>query len=391
MPDRSVGVYVHVPFCERVCPYCDFAVEAARPLGREREQRYVEALLHELLLRRGGFEGRTLESLYFGGGTPALLAPEQLARIAGAVRDAFPESAPRETTLEVNPSTIERERLPAFREAGVDRVSVGVQSFCDRTLKRLGRAHRAEEAQRTLDACRAAGFEELSLDLIFGAPDQGLADFEADLARAVAFAPEHVSTYELTIEPGTPFATAAGRGQLRRAPEDECVAMLEAAEARLNAARLARYELSNYARSGHEAVHNRRYWERRPVLGLGVGAFTTEPPGEGAPFGTRRSNLRRVDDYVSELARDRLPEAGSPEHLSASTARGEAMFLALRTAKGLSAEEFAAEFGGTPRDFFETEICELVVDGLLQEADAGDLRLSRRGRLLADSVSARFV
>ena len=167
--------------------------------------------------------------------------------------------------------------------------------------------------------------------------------------------------------------------------------MLGAAEERLSAAGLARYELSNHARPGHEAIHNRRYWERRPVLGLGVGAFTTEPPGGEAPFGTRRSNRRRVDDYIADIAAGRLPEAGSPERLDARTARGEAVFLALRTVRGVSAAGFEAEFGAPPRAFFETPIDALTAAGLLEEGSRGDLRLTMRGRLLADEVSARFV
>jgi oxygen-independent coproporphyrinogen-3 oxidase len=397
-------VYVHIPFCERVCPYCDFAVVAAGraggELGPELEARYLGALLRELEWRRGVFAGRSLSSLYLGGGTPSLLRPESVARIAAAVRQAFGAEGPVETTLELNPSTLERSRLPGFREAGVTRVSVGVQSFDDRVLHRLGRAHRAEEAHRTLRACREAGFGAVSLDLIFAAPGQSPADFEADLEQAVGFAPEHVSTYELTIEPGTPFALAAARGQLAlpetpEAREAQAVAMIETAEARLGAAGLARYELSNYARPGHEAVHNRRYWERRPVLGLGVGAFSTNPPGrpdEGeSPFGVRRSNLPDLGAYLERIEAGRLPEAGPAELLDARTACGEAVFLALRRARGLDAARFAEEFGRPPRGFFAEAIEELVAGGLLEERGGGDLRLTSRGRLLSNSVFERFV
>jgi oxygen-independent coproporphyrinogen-3 oxidase len=276
----GVGVYVHVPFCQRVCPYCDFAVVGVRALPPELEGAYLDALLAELEQRRAAFEGRSLASLYLGGGTPSLLRPDSVRRIVDAVFTAFPAGGPVETTLEVNPGTVERERLPGFRGAGVNRVSVGVQSFQDTTLKRLGRAHRAEEARRTLAAARAAGFRAVCLDLVFAAPGQGLADFQADLAETLAFGPEHVSAYELTVEEGTPFALAAARGQLRRASEETVVAMIEMAEERLGAAGYERYELSNYARPGFAAVHNRRYWERRPVLGLGVGG-PLRLPGAG--------------------------------------------------------------------------------------------------------------
>lgn len=390
MSDASVGVYVHVPFCERVCPYCDFAVVAARPLSAELERRYVAALLRELLARRAVFSGRLLASVYLGGGTPSLLRPESVAELIAAVRSSFASDRPVEVTLEVNPSTLERGRLPGFRAAGVSRLSVGIQSFDDTVLRRLGRAHRAEEARATLAACRETPFDAISLDLIFAAPDQTLASFERDLGEATLFEPEHVSTYELTIEEGTPFAKAAARGRLVRPDEELVLAMQEVAEARLRAAGLYRYEISNYARPGFEAVHNRRYWERRPVLGLGVGAFSTDPPHLQAPFGVRRANRRELPDYLRCIEEDRSPEAEPAEQLDAATARGEAIFLGLR-AGGVDAARFEAEFGGPPRSFYRSEIEALAGAGLLEERDSGDLRLTARGRRLADQVFVHFV
>jgi len=394
--DSSVGVYVHVPFCERVCPYCDFAVIGAPELPAAQETRYVDALLRELASRRPVYQepdgsAQRLASIYLGGGTPALLTPESLGRIVEAVRAAFPSDVPVETTLEVNPSTLERDRLPGFRAIGVNRVSVGVQSFDDAVLKRLGRAHHAEEAHLTLDACRAAGFQAISLDLIFAAPGQRLADVEADLRSALAFGPDHVSTYELTIESGTPFALAASRGQLPLPDEAEAIAMMETLEDRLRAGGFVRYEISNYAHPGFQAVHNRRYWERQPVLGLGVGAFSTEPPSAAAPFGARRSNVRDLRTYIDRIAQRLPPAAGPTEVFDAETARGEAAFLALRGSRGLLAAEFEGEFGQPPRVFFGPAIDRLLEAGLLDEAEGGDLRLSARGRLLADSVFAEFV
>jgi len=394
--DSSVGVYVHVPFCERVCPYCDFAVIGTPELPPAQETRYVDALLRELASRTAAYQdadGRPhrLASIYLGGGTPALLSPESLGRIVEGVRAAFPSDVPVEITLEVNPSTVERDRLPGFRAIGVNRVSVGVQSFEDAVLKRLGRAHRAEEAHLTLDACRAAGFQVISLDLIFAAPGQCLADVEADLGSALAFGPDHVSTYELTIESGTPFALAASRGQLPLPDEAEAIAMLEALEDRLRLSGYVRYEISNYAHPGFQAVHNRRYWQRQPVLGIGVGAFSTEPASAAAPYGARRSNVRDLRTYLDRIAQQLPPAAGPTEVFDAATARGEAAFLALRASRGLLAAEFEREFGQPPRAFFGPAIDRLLEGSLLEEAEGGDLRLSARGRLLADSVFAEFV
>jgi len=492
--DSKVGVYVHIPFCERVCPYCDFAVIAAPELPAAQETRYVDALLRELASRSAAYQapdaanhapaaahpdsatahpgpavakpgpaaahpapaaahpdpatanpapaashpdpatahpgpaaahpdpatahpgpaashsdpavanhaptaateglvakGRSLASIYLGGGTPSLLTPESIGRIVEAVRATFSSDDPIEITLEVNPSTLERARLRDFRAVGVNRVSVGVQSFDDAVLKRLGRAHRVDEAHETLAACRAAGFQVISLDLIFAAPNQLLAGVASDLDRALEFGPDHLSIYELTIESGTPFALAASRGQLSLPDEDEAIEMMETIEARLRADGFVRYEISNFARPGFQAIHNRRYWERQPVLGLGVGAFSTEPSSAAAPFGARRSNVRDLRTYLDRITQ-RLPTAAGPtEIFDAETARGEAAFLALRGSRGLLAAEFESEFGQPPRVFFGPAIDRLLEGGLLDEEGSGDLRLSARGRLLADSVFAEFV
>jgi oxygen-independent coproporphyrinogen-3 oxidase len=383
----DLGVYLHVPFCERICPYCDFPVIAARSLEPAAEQRYVAALRTELASRRGELAGRRLATVYFGGGTPSLLSPESVGELLDAVRGAF-AGEPAEVTLEVNPSTLERARLPAFRAAGVDRVSVGIQSFDDTTLRRLGRAHRAREGSLTLAACRAAGFTRLSLDLIAAAPGQDLAAFDRELEAALSESPDHVSVYELTLEPGTPFARAAERGRLAIADEETAARMLERAEERLAAAGYRRYEISSYARPGQEALHNQRYWDRRPVLGLGMGAVSNDPPAEASPHGARRTNPRSLAAYLEVVAGARRAEV---EALSPRIARGEAVFLALRTTAGLDAARFAAEFGAPPRAFFRDAIAALCAQGLLEERDTGRLRLTPRGRMLSDSVFAHFV
>ncbi len=391
MEDGSVGVYVHVPFCERVCPYCDFAVLAARPLTPGLEARYVNALLAELEARRGAFAGRALSSLYLGGGTPSLLQPASVERLVDAVTGAFGADGRPELTLEVNPSSVERARLPAFRAAGVNRLSVGIQSFNDGVLRRLGRAHRAEEGRATLDSARAAGFASLSLDLIYAAPGQTREAYGADLDEVLRFAPDHVSTYELTVEEGTPYATAFRRGQLRAPAEEDALWMMERTAERLEAAGLRAYEISAFARTGHESRHNRRYWERRPVLGLGMGAWSTDPPQEGAPYGLRRTNPRDLATYLDRVERGLNASDRSAEVFDGPTARGEAVFLALRTVRGLDAKRFEAEFGASPRRFFAGAIDDLCGAGLLLESPDGGLRLTPRGRLLSDSAFERFV
>ena len=387
----SLGVYVHVPFCERICPYCDFAVVAARPLEVRDEQRYVRALLRELELRGAALARAELESIYLGGGTPALLGVESVAAIVAALREGAASLAPDlEVTLEVNPSTLERSRLAGFRRAGVGRLSVGVQSFDDEVLRRLGRAHRADEARATLEAVRDASFDNLSLDLIFGAPGASPQQLERDLAESLRFAPEHVSAYELTVESGTPFALAEARGQLARPDEEARVDALERIVAVLGGAGIARYELSNFARPGFASRHNRRYWRRQPVLGLGVGAWSSFGPLADAPQGGREANTRRLASYLEAIEAGRtaleLRECDDP-----ASARAEALFLGLRELRGVRAAAFEAEFGAPPRAWYADEIDELVAAGLLLESPVGDLRSSERGLLFADSVAGSFV
>jgi len=393
--DGRVGIYLHLPFCERICPYCDFAVVLAPTLESETEARYVEALCMELAARRSDFGGRALASVYFGGGTPSLFQPESIHKLLEAIRQAFPHSESTgelETTLELNPSTVEQARLGGFRAAGINRLSIGVQSFDDLQLKRLGRAHRAAVARQTWVAARAAGFDNLSIDLIFAGPSQSRTDLDRDLDELLRWEPEHVSTYELTFEPETPFGRALAAGKMQACDEDRAAEMILQIESRLEAAGFERYEISNYARPGAHSRHNARYWQRQAVLGLGMGAHSTEVRSPDHPHGARRANSRRLDEWLRKV--EASPgQAGVEETLSAATARGEAVFLALRQRSGLSARAFEAEFGGPPRDFFEAEIDAMRLRGWLAEGEpaAGDLRLTSAGRLMADTVAVEFV
>ncbi len=241
-----------------------------------------------------------------------------------------------------------------------------------------------------LGAARAAGFDEISIDLIFAGPGQSLADLDADLDRVIEFGPEHVSTYELTWEPGTPFGRALAAGRLEACDEDLAADMIEHVERRLEGAGYERYEISSYARPGHRARHNARYWGREPVLGLGMGAHSTEVRREGLPHGARRANPRTLEAWRAALARD-PGAAGEEERLGVEVARGEAVFLALRQREGLDAARFLAEFGAPPRAFFAAQIDRHLASGWLEETPEGGLRLSRAGRLVADSVAEAFV
>ena len=379
---RDLGVYVHVPFCDRICPYCDFAVEATGP-DAAAEGEFVDLLLRELDLARSSYalelEGRGLATVYFGGGTPSLLQPGSVERVLRAIERAF-AGRPGEVTLELNPGRVETARIPGFRDAGVTRLSVGLQSLHDATLRKLGRAHSADEARAGLEACLAAGFPSLSADLIYAAPGQGEDELMADVDWLLDARVPHVSAYALTIEPGTPFARAEARGQLATPDEDTALRMYRRLRAALCSAGLAQYEISSFSRPRHRSRHNQRYWLRQSVLGLGPSAASLL--GE-----TRFQNPRARPDWAKAVGEGQL---AIPERLAARESRRETLWLGLRRLDGVSRAAWMRSFGDTPESAFPAEIRELRELGLVADR-AGRLCLSERGILFADEVLLRFV
>jgi len=382
---NSLGVYVHVPFCERVCPYCDFAVVGARVLSPATEGAFVGALLAELervCAELGpALESRSLASVYLGGGTPSMLRPESVAEILGALRARF-AGEPEEVTLELNPGHVEVARIPGYRRAGVDRISIGVQALDDCVLEGLGRAHRADDARAGFAACMRAGFASASADLIYGAPGQRLDSLLAGAEELIAQGVPHVSAYALTIEPGTPFARARARGRLELPDEDAVFEMGERLGGRLESAGLERYEISSWARPGHRSRHNQRYWLRQDVLGLG--------PSAASLIGARRfQNARVFAGWRAAIARGELAWEDDAE-LELDTARREALYLGLRRLDGVELEAYERRYGALPQALFAGEIGLLRARGLVA-LERGALRLTAQGRRFADEVFLALV
>jgi oxygen-independent coproporphyrinogen-3 oxidase len=381
----DLGVYVHLPFCERICPYCDFAVEGVGALPRSLEEEYVGLLVQELDLARAELpdllEERALATVYLGGGTPSLLSPRGVEAILSAVRGRFP-GEPDEVTLELNPGTTESARVPGFRDAGVTRLSIGVQSLRDDTLKRLGRAHKGAEALRALEACLAAGLRSLSVDLIYGAPGQTEEGLLADLSQVLDLGVPHVSAYALTVEPGTPFARGQKAGRLALPDEETLVRMGRRLRAELNAAGRRQYEISNFALPGHRSRHNQRYWRGQDVLGVGVSAASLLGPH-------RIRNPRHRDRWTAEIRRGHVPWEEREERAGID-ARRDALFIGLRMIEGISRAEYLRRYGARPEDDFGAEIRELTELGLLESA-GGFLRPTERGILFSNEVLLRFV
>jgi putative oxygen-independent coproporphyrinogen III oxidase len=340
LPARPYGVYVHFPWCTFRCPYCDFAVTTAR---REPGDRYARAVVEEIRRRAPGFASLACATLFLGGGTPSLWEPEGIARVVAAVR-ALGLPAGAEVTLEANPESVTAGRAAAWRAAGVNRLSIGVQSFDAAVLRKLGRRHGPEEAERAVrEGARA--IPNLSVDLIHGARRSSPDTARSDAARAASLPVTHVSAYALTLEgevlaEEVPFARLARQGKLRFPGEDEVLAQGEALRDELTRRGLRRYEVSNFARPGFESRHNLLYWRSGSYLGVGVGAVGClhgRPPGRATPgTAVRWWNHRGVAAWYADLDAGRLPTA-EEERLDAPALRNERLMLALRTAEGLEA------------------------------------------------------
>ena len=396
MTAAPVALYVHVPFCVSLCPYCDFVVYpgAAARGPRNRIAVFLEALETELELRADALPGppEPLETVYFGGGTPSLLPPETVAQLLDRIRSRYRLSAGGEVTLEANPGPDERGDAGAWRDAGITRISFGAQSLDAGELRRLGRRHRPEDVARAVDEVRAAGIASVSLDLLYDVPDSTEERWATTLEAALAIRPDHLSLYALTLDDpdaegltgpaGDHLPTTSGARRWRnraRAQQDDdrAAAQYRHAVGRLGADGWHGYEISNWARPGHESRHNLVYWKRRPYEAIGPGAHAFN----GA---TRRWNAARIDGYVAALRGPsaRLPPGGT-ESLDPDTAVAEELILALRTDLGVPAE-------AATRPPFDT-VAPWAMDAGLLEQRADRFVLTIDGRLLSNEVFARLV
>jgi putative oxygen-independent coproporphyrinogen III oxidase len=383
------GLYVHFPWCLAKCPYCDFAVTVAhRPPGA----RYRKALQRELALRLEAsprLKGALLDSVYLGGGTPSLWAPAEVKALLHGVKEALCVRPGAEVTLEANPEVTEEERLIGFREAGVNRLSLGVQSFERETLQTLGRAHAPEEAERAMARARRAGFLNVSLDLILGVQGQSLASAVRDAQAASRLGPEHVSAYVLTVErealaEETVFARRLRTGRLTLPPDALVADMVEAVADVLSASGLLRYEVSSYARPGRHSRHNALYWTGGESLALGAGATGFSRTASG---GVRTTAHRSVEKWFEAVDAGRLPEA-EVEMLGPKELFAERLLLGLRFVSGLDVERLAEESGEPSR---RERLGRLEADGLGVQTADGRFRLTPRGLLLHSEVCARLL
>ena len=383
---ESFSLYAHIPYCVSKCPYCDCNSHVAAQIP---EEEYTRALLRELrhYSEMAAWAGRPVKTVFFGGGTPSTFGGKSIGAVLDETAKFFGFDKRPEITLEANPGVVDAGRFRDYRTSGVNRISIGAQSFDPELLRFLGRVHSAGETRQALSGIRDAGFDNFSLDLIYGIPGQTVGGVSRDLSQALAYEPPHVSAYNLTIEEGTPFHARYRQGLLRPLDEEVEIAMAEHIQAALADAGLERYEISNYARPGLASRHNLNYWQGGDYLGIGAGAHSYHR-GPEDPLGERWQNERFPAGYM-RLASEAGHAVTERERPELRQAMAESLFTGLRMIGGVSVPEFLRRFGVTPQDAFP-EIAEWLSEELLAEDDSL-LRFAPRGLLLANELFVRLM
>lgn len=391
---RPAGIYIHIPFCERKCTYCNFnTTDYFESLA----EHYIDAVALEILYWAKLFEVQTgdglkIDSIYLGGGTPSILEAEQLAALVGCCRDNLDVALDSEVTIEINPGTFSPAKVDGWLASGINRASIGVQSFIDRELVALSRTHTSDDARRTIDLLRSAGLGNISLDLIAGLPLQSLADWEFNLAEALTIRPEHLSLYLLEVKEGTQLHGQIKRG-LRPRPDDDVAAdMYRMICDSTKSAGYEQYEISNFARlvetpvvttaSPFRSIHNLKYWTGATFYGLGCGAHSYD--GQA-----RWVNVLKTEAYIEQVGLSGHA-IGERRELSEADRAAEALFMGLRLKEGVSLSAFRSEYGVDVIDRYGDELPRLADAGLIEIGD-GRLMLTAAGRLLSNEVFVSFV
>jgi oxygen-independent coproporphyrinogen-3 oxidase len=371
-----LGLYVHIPFCSAICNYCNFnrgLFDAAL------KEQYFAALLREIATQG---DGSPADTIYFGGGTPSLLEPAEIASIIEACRNSFAVGRDAEITMEANPETVTPERLVGFREAGVNRLSYGVQSFRDDELQRLSRLHSASRAAEAFAMARRVGFDNISLDLMMWLPQQTIAQWLESVDALIALGPEHASLYILELYPNAPLRDTMARSKWSLAPDDDAAEMYLEAMARLDAAGYQQYEISNVARNGRESRHNLKYWTDGEWLGFGCGAHSTRRA-------VRWKNLSSTTEYIAAVASGGQLGVERRE-LHGRDALEEALFTGLRLTRGIDVHAVKIRYNADVWEIYGAELEPFREAGLLIY-DGRLLRLSRAGMLLANEIMSQFL
>ena len=380
MEQQPLGLYIHIPYCIHKCGYCDFN---SHPIKQDEMNHYIDALVAEMKHYAKTYSNTNIiRTIFLGGGTPTTLTVYQLERILKECVSEFTVASDAEITIEANPATIDIEQLKSIRQTGYNRISIGVQSFDKAELKLLDRAHGPEEIHSTVDRARKAGFDNLSLDLMFAVPNQSLSSWESNLNKALEKNPEHLSTYNLTIEQGTAFSKLQSNGKLIMPDDDHQLELYKRTIERLTKKGFHHYEISNFARRGKECKHNITYWENKNTLGLGAGASSYMN-------GTRFKNINLPAHYIRQVKEKKIAVEHS-ETLEPRQAMGETIMLGLRLLQGISIHQFEKRFQISFINLFRN-IISVLKEKELVIIEKDYLRLSQKGLFWADSVILEFI
>lgn len=394
---RSIGLYIHVPFCETKCPYCDFNTYSKLEFVMKS---YVQAVCRELTLWSRKLNRPRLSSIFLGGGTPSYLGAEFLGRILDTTASEFSVGSNIEVTIECNPGDLSTRRLDELSKLPINRLSIGVQAFQDYHLELLGRRHTAVQAKEAYIRAYDTGFTNINLDLMFGLPYQDMCDWKESLAQAIQLRPPHLSLYCLTLEQGTPMEQWVAQGKISDPDPDQAAEQYEQAQLLLRSAGYNQYEISNWALPGYESRHNLSYWYNLPFLGIGPGAYSYLDGYRFSDVSQPREYIKRIatwwqasiEEHVEPGAIDlnALGLITNLDPVDTTKEMGETMMLGLRLVKGVSEEEFQERFGNSIQDIYGPAMEELAELNLLEVVD-GHIRLTSKGQLLGNEVFARFL
>ncbi|MBP2311525.1 oxygen-independent coproporphyrinogen-3 oxidase [Azospirillum soli] len=382
-PDPGFGIYIHWPFCKSKCPYCDFNSHVRERIEHDR---WRAALLRELDHYADATAGRTVTSVFFGGGTPSLMEPATVGAILDRIAARWPVADRLEVSLEANPTSVEADKFRAFRTAGVNRLSMGIQALDDTSLKFLGRQHNAAEATGAIELA-ARTFDRFSFDLIYARPEQTVAAWEAELTRALDYAVGHLSVYQLTIEEGTAFFPLHARGDLVLPDEDLAGDLYEATQTLLNAAGLPAYEISNHARPGEESRHNLTYWRYGDYVGVGPGAHGRLTL-DGEKFATRAHRAPEI--WLERVERDGHG-AATPEPIDRDSRGSELLMMGLRLHEGVARARLVEEAGRDLGDLVDASALDRLVTGGFLEVTDTTVRATHEGRQRLNAVLAALL
>jgi oxygen-independent coproporphyrinogen-3 oxidase len=384
------SLYLHIPFCTAKCGYCDFNSYANQD---HLIPTYTEALIKEAQLWRSATEGRPVSTVFFGGGTPSKMPVEDMRALMDGLRSTFDIAADAEVTLEANPGSLDEEYLGGLLDAGFNRLSIGVQSFHNEELKALDRQHSAAEAADAYRAARSAGFKNVSIDLIFGLPEQEMSSWQESIEEALALEPDHISLYALTVEQGTPLAREVARGRTPSPDPDAQADQYEWTEERLEKAAYEHYEISNWCKPGYRCEHNMTYWRCNEYLGLGAGAHSYLDGVRFAVAALPTKYLELVEESFQSLESDsetKMRQVVSGESITPELDMADTLILGMRLTDGVSLQDFRERFGVDALEQFDKELAEPFDIGLAEVED-GYLRLTTRGRLLGNEVFVRLL